>query len=100
MSTELCGNSVGLQANCGDAVFSDDNAQGEGVIIFVTAQERNVHQDEDLVVFNFDTRFFFFVEGGGEEIHLDFGCRRNFLQFFFRGRHNINPAALFKSINF
>ena len=95
MTAKVGGDAIGLQANGGDAVFRDDDAQGQGIIILVAAEEGDIHQNQNLVILDLDTGFFFFVQCGAQKVHLNAGGSSYFLQFVLRGRHYVQPIAFF-----
>ena len=95
MSAKVGGDAIGLQANGGDAVFRDDDAQGQRIIILITAEEGDVYQNQDLVILNLDTRFFFFVQCGAQKIHLNASSGSDLRQLVLRGRHYVQPIAFF-----
>lgn len=87
---------IGLEADRHHVVRRENDAQRHGLIVLVAAQERDVDDDEQLVVVHFRTGFFFAVQGGRQEVALDARSLDEGGDFFGRRCHDVDPAAPFE----
>lgn len=91
---KVSNNSVRLQTDGDNKVFSDDNAERKCVVVLLL-RKKEYRPGSGSGRLQFRYAIFFFVKRGRQKIQLDLSSGGYFMQFFRGGTDNVDPAALF-----